>query len=155
MKANERATARRKLDNKLIPLQKNDAMARPARGWIKAIREALGMTTRQYAKRIGLSQSRAVEIEKAEMSGAITLDSLRRAAEGLECRLIYALVPTTPLERIVEKRATTKALQHIEKTRHTMALEDQSVDAVDEEEQIRQLALRLLARSGSGLWDDD
>jgi predicted DNA-binding mobile mystery protein A len=155
MKATERATARRQLDKKLIPLQKSDVMAQPPRGWIKAIREALGLTTRQFSKRLNLSQSRVVEIEHAEVSGSITLDSLRRAAEALDCRLVYALVPAAPLEEIAENRAKTKALQRLKKTRHTMALEDQSVDAADEEEQLKQLAQKLLVQPGSGLWDDD
>ena len=155
MKAMERATARRQLDKKLIPLQKSDVMARPPRGWIKAIREALGLTTRQFAKRISLSQSSMVEIEQAEVSGSITLNSLRRAAEALDCRLVYALVPTEPLEETVEKRARAKARQRLKKIRHTMALENQSVDAADEEEQLNQLAQNLLAQSGSALWDEE
>ena len=155
MKVTQREAARRHLDKKLSPLQNSDAMVRPPRGWIKAIREALGLTTRQFAKRLALSQSRAVEIEQAEVSGSITLDSLRRAAEALDCRLVYALVPASPLEQIVEERAREKARQRLKKTRHTMALENQSVDAADEEEQRRQLAQKLLARPGSGLWDDE
>jgi len=55
---------------------------RPPRGWVKAIREALGMTTRQLASRIGVGQSRVVDIEKGEMTGSITLDSLQRAARA-------------------------------------------------------------------------
>ena len=130
-------------------------MVRPPRGWLKAIREALGLTTRQFAKRLDLSQSRVVEIEKAEISGSITLDSLRRAAEALDCRLVYALVPAAPLEEIVEQRARIKALQRLKKTHHNMALENQSVDAADEEEQLKQFTQKLLSQPGSSLWDDD
>ena len=90
MRAQDRATARRQLDKRLNLLRKKALFARPPRGWIKAIRESLGMTTRQFAGRIGVVQSRAVDIEKAEVTGSITLDSLERAARALDCELVYA-----------------------------------------------------------------
>ena len=154
MRASERTTARRKLDKKLISLD-NDALSMPPRGWIKAIREALGLTTRQFAKRLGLSQPRAVEIEQAELGGALTLDSLRRAAEALDCRLVYAVVPNEPLEVMAEKRALIKARQRLNKVGHSMALENQAVEMADEEEQLKQLAQKLLTQTGSILWEDD
>ena len=93
MRAQDRATARRQLDKRLNLLRNKESFARPPRGWIKAIRESLGMTTRQFAKRIGIVQSRAVDIEKAEVKGSITLDSMERAARALDCELVYALGP--------------------------------------------------------------
>jgi predicted DNA-binding mobile mystery protein A len=154
MKPGERATARRQIDNKLIPLQKMDYLARPPKGWLRAIREALGLTTRQLAQRLGVSQTRAFEIEKAEVSGSITLESLRRAAEALDCRLVYALVPVKPLETIAEERALSVARRRLKSTRHTMALEGQSVAGDDEEAQVKRLAEKLLAQPGSSLWDE-
>ena len=70
--------ARKQLDKRLKILQNVDILARPPRGWIKAIREALGMTTAQLGKRLGVSQPRVLGIENAEVSGSITLDSLER-----------------------------------------------------------------------------
>lgn len=154
MKPQERATARRALDKRLTLLRNSEEFARPPRGWIKAIREALGMTTAQLAKRIGVSQPRAVAIEQAEASNAITLESLERAARALDCQLVYALVPRKPLEELVSERATMLAKHRLQSTSHTMALEDQSVDKADEREQIKQLAKRLLEKPGSALWDD-
>ena len=154
MRAKDRASARRHLDRRLNSLRGVD-FARPPRGWIKAIREALGLTTRQLAGRIGVGQSRAVDIEKAETTGAITLDSLRRAARALDCELVYALVPRKPLETMVEERATALAKRRISTARHTMALEDQSLEEEDEREQIKQLARQLMEKSGSRLWEDE
>lgn len=154
MRAKDRAAARRHLDKRLNSLREFN-FARPPRGWIKAIREALGMTTRQLAKRIGVGQSRAVDIEKAETTGAITLDSLQRAARALDCELVYALVPRKPLEAMVEERATALAKRRVKATGHTMALEDQSVDEEDEQEQVKRLARQLMEKSGSKLWEDE
>jgi len=112
------------------------------------------MTTAQLARRIGVSQPRAVAIEQAERTGAITLDSLRRAARALDCELVYVLVPRKPLEELTVDRALALAKRQLARTRHTMALEDQSVAAEDEQEQLKQFARQLSERSGSALWDE-
>jgi predicted DNA-binding mobile mystery protein A len=155
MRHEDRASARRQLDKRLNKLRYSDAFTRPPRGWIKAIREALGMTTAQLAQRIGVSQSRAFIIEKAEKEGSITMDSLERAAQALDCRVVYALIPKKPLNDLVKDRARIVAKKRLQSTQHTMALEAQSVDASDEEEQLKQLIRRLIEKSGSELWKDD
>ena len=155
MRTEDRATARRQLDQRLSVLRDTQALSRPSRGWIKAIREALGMTTAQLASRLGVSQPRVVAIEKAEARKAITLDSLERAAHALDCRLVYALVPRQPLEELVEDRAQAKAKQRLQSTSHSMALEAQSVTGTDEEEQLKRLTKKLLEKAGSELWQED
>jgi predicted DNA-binding mobile mystery protein A len=74
------------------------------------------MTTAQLAKRLGVSQPRAIAIQKAEISGSITLDSLERAAQALDCRLVYTLVPKKPLEKLVEERAGALARKRLQVT---------------------------------------
>lgn len=155
MRASERVVARRQLDKRLNSLRNQDRLARPPKGWIKAIREALGMTTAQLAGRLGVSQPRAVNIEHAEISGAITLQSLERAAQALDCRLVYTLVPRLPLEALAEERALILARKRLKPTEHSMALEAQSVDSAAAEEQVRQLAARLLEQSGSAIWEQE
>ena len=72
--------ARKQLERRLAPLRKAPEFARPARGWVKAIREALGMTAAQLGRRTGVSQSRIARIEKDEVEDAVTLATLRRVA---------------------------------------------------------------------------
>ena len=155
MRASDRAKARQKLDKKLNLLRNSAILARPPRGWVRAIREALGMTTAQLGKRIGVSQSRAFDIEKAEVSGKITLESLERAAHALDCCLVYTLVPRKPLETLAEERALTLAKNRLKSTSHSMVLEDQRVGREDEEFQIREITKRLLEKPGSALWEDE
>ena len=154
MRAQERAIARKKLDNRLNLLQNEGVLARPPRGWIKAIREALGMTTAQLGKRLGVSQPRILAIEKAESLGTIKLETLERAAQALDCRLVYALVPRTSLESMIEDRARALARERLRSTSHSMALEDQRVDKADEEEHLERLVRKRLDQSGSALWED-
>ncbi len=151
----DRATARRQLDKRLNLLRDSYVIIRPPRGWIKAIREALGMTTAQLAQRIGVSQPRVVAIEKAEINASITLDSLERAARAMDCRVVYALVPRKPLDDLVEERAHIVAEKRLESTRHSMALEAQSVDKSDEDVQLKRLSERLIEKAGSELWEED
>jgi predicted DNA-binding mobile mystery protein A len=155
MRPQERATARRQLDKRLNSLRNSEEFTRPSHGWIKAVREALGMTTRQLAKRLGVTQPRAVAIEQAEARGSITLDTLERAARALDCRLVYVLVPRAPLDTLAQERAMARAREQLRSTRHSMALEAQSVEASDEQAQLEALARRLLDASGSGLWADE
>lgn len=154
MRSQDRATARRQLDKRLSLLPDADTFARPPRGWIKAIREALGMTTAQLGRRLGVSQPRAVTIEKAESTGSITLDSLERAAQALDCRLVYALVPKKPLDNLVKDRAVLLARERLESTGHSMKLEAQGVDALDESQQLKSLIRKLIEQGNSQLWED-
>ncbi len=51
MSPDQTILARKSLDRRLAPLRGEPLIA-PPNGWIKAIREALGMTTRQLAARM-------------------------------------------------------------------------------------------------------
>jgi predicted DNA-binding mobile mystery protein A len=155
MRPEDRATARRQLDKRLLLKQNTDQFMRPPRGWIKAIREALGMTTAQLGQRLGVVQSRVVAIEQAEAKGTITLNSLEKAAQALGCRLVYVLVPKHSLEETVEKRASLVAKKLLKSASHTMALESQSVDEADESEQLKRLVKQLIEKGGSKLWKED
>ena len=140
--------ARHHLDVRL-----EDQYVRPAppRGWIRAIRTALGMSTVQLARRMGVSQPSVVGMEQSESIGRIQLDTLHRAAEALQCRLVYVLVPNEPLESMVQKRARQIAEGYLNATEHSMKLEGQSVeDAAVRERQLNALAAQISARS---LWN--
>ena len=154
MRSKDRETARRQLDKRLNAMRNAEEFTRPQRGWVKAIREALGMTTAQLAKRLGVSQPRVVGIEQAEAKGAITLDSLERAAHALDCQLVYALVPRKPLDALIAERASHLATTRLNSTRHSMALEAQALDANDEDEQRKRLIRQLIEQAGSELWDE-
>jgi predicted DNA-binding mobile mystery protein A len=127
---------------------------RPTRGWIRAIRTALGMTTGQLARRMGVAQPRIIEIERGEAEGNITLKTLQRAAEALGCRLVYVLVPEHPLEDTLRERASLIADQQLASVEQTMRLEAQEVhDAQQREQTRRRLADELLTRPAR-LWDE-
>jgi predicted DNA-binding mobile mystery protein A len=108
----------------------------PVRGWIRAIREALGMSTTDLALRLGSSRQAVSAMERSEQSGAIRLETLRRAAAAMDCTLVYTLVPNDSLEHIVDRRARTLAIHDLGRVRHTMLLEDQLDDDADADDRL-------------------
>jgi predicted DNA-binding mobile mystery protein A len=130
-KARLAAQSRSHLDARFQKLGPVTRYSPPVRGWIKAIREALGMTTAQLAKRLGVKQPSVVAIEQSEVKGAIELATLRRAAQALDCTLVYALVPNKPLEAGLRDRARTFMRRRRQPVEHSMLLEDQKVRAKD------------------------
>jgi predicted DNA-binding mobile mystery protein A len=136
MNSNLRPKARRRLDERLVPLKPIDRFQVPPRGWIRAIRDALGMTGVQFARRLGISPQSAEALEKSEVAGSIKLETLRRAAEALDCRLVYALVPNTALDLAVRDRARAIAIRDLGRVAHTMKLEAQETGNADLEDRI-------------------
>ena len=136
-----RRTARKRLDQRLVGL---DLGPRPPRGWTRAIREALGMSTGELGRRMGLTQSRVSQIERAEELGSIRLETLDRAARALNCQVRYVFVPNEPLENMVRQQARLRAEAEVDAVTHTMALEDQAPEPDVVRAQVEELAERLI-----------
>ncbi|WGG49662.1 mobile mystery protein A [Rugamonas sp. DEMB1] len=129
------------------------APPRPSPGWIQTIRTALGMTTRQLAGRLGVSQSTLTALEKSEAEDRITLQSLRRAAEALDCELQYVLVPRSSLKRRVEDRAQDVAHERVARVWHSMRLEEQAPTARLDKKEVSRVQRDLLDDNWKQLWD--
>lgn len=121
--------ARRSLDEKLTIFQPPEQHQAPVKGWIRALRDSLGLSSAQLGKRLGVRSQSIDDLEKSEAGGGISLDTLRRVGQAMDCTLVYALVPNTSLEAMVQRRAETLAKAAISGISHTMALEDQQVSA--------------------------
>ncbi len=146
-----RQRARRALDKRFDGMRPLEVFLTPPKGWIRAIRDALGMTAEQLGHRMDMRQQSLTEIERSEARGTIQLRTLRRAAEALDCQLVYALVPRDSLRRRVERRAIEIAKRHLTFVEHTMKLEDQEIRAEDREEQIEDYIREAV--SERDLWD--
>jgi predicted DNA-binding mobile mystery protein A len=139
MKNEARRRARQRLDERLVALkleEKRRALKPPPKGWIRAIRDALGMSGVQFAKRLAIRPQSVEALEASEASGAIQLKTLRRAAEALDCTLVYALVPNTSLQDAVHSRARNIAIRDLKRVAHTMKLEAQQTGDENLEERI-------------------
>ena len=138
-KARLAAQARSHLDGRFKEFGPIQRYSPPVRGWIKALREALGMTTAQLAGRLGVKQPSVVAMEQSEVKGSIELATLRRVAEALDCSLVYALVPNRPLETTIRDRASVFARSRLGPVEHSMLLEDQAVKAADSEARLDEI----------------
>ena len=111
------------------------------------------MTTSQLAKRMGVTQPRISELERAEAGGNVSLQSLERAAQAMGCRLVYALVPLAPLNQTIQERAERLADRDVSAVEQSMKLEDQSVEDPAAHAELRRRIVDELIRSPSRLWN--
>lgn len=148
------ARARKQLDRKLAPLRNHEGWTRPSHGWVRAIRDALGMTTRQLGTKLGVTPSTISALERGEVKETVSLATLRAAAEALGCRLVYALVPERSLEESVHERAVRLAEAQLARANHTMRLENQALVAEDLAVERARLIDDLLRGDPRRLWDE-
>lgn len=148
MNSAQSRAARRALDRRLSQLPPASAFTPPARGWIRAVRNALGMSAADLAARLQVTPASVSDIERSESHGRIRLDTLERAAEAMGCDLVYALIPRRNLTEIVQRQAREKVEKQTRAVSRAMDLEAQSAQ-VDAEVVLEEMQ-RLIA-SGQ-LW---
>ena len=151
MKKELRQRARQRIDERLSRLKPEDRFRPPPKGWIRAIRDALGMTGVQLASRLRVRPQTVEALEKSEASGSIQLSTLRRAAEALDCTLVYALLPNNSLEEAVKARARKIAMRDLKRVAHTMKLEAQETGDAGMDERIEEYIRSIKDRD---LWNE-
>lgn len=139
----------KQLDRALEPYRTAREVPRPSKGWIRSIRQALGVSSGELARRLGTSRQLPLQFEKGEAEDRITLKSLRVVANALDCDLVYALVPRAgSIWELIENRARAEAKDRVLGIEHSMALENQAVGKTDEavEAETRRLVRKRTAR---------
>lgn len=140
----------RRLYQKKFDALKKFVIERPPQGWLKTIREFLGMTTTQLAKKIGVTQPRVVGLEKNEKNTKIS--TMERIADALNCDFVYAFVPRKNIDDIIYNQAKKKAIKILNKVNANMVLENQlSYD----EEILEDLIKELLHDNIARIWDEE
>jgi predicted DNA-binding mobile mystery protein A len=124
----------------------------PQKGWIRAIRDGLGMSAKQLADRTGMAQQRVAVVEKGEFSGAVTLKTMRRIAEGLDCVFVYGFVPKTDLETTLRKQAEQVAAKRLSQASQTMGLENQSLSEQENRKAFAETVEKLI-ENPTTLWN--
>ncbi len=157
MKVNKKKT----LQQRRIVQQKIDRFSKlsesmPPSGWVKAIRGSLGLSIRQLADRIGVRHGSINQIEKREPQKRVTLESLERAAQAMDCKLVYAIIPIESketLDDIINRRALQAASKILKEVAHTMKLEDQGTSDKEIQAEIRRIAKELVESGDSRIWN--
>ncbi len=120
--------ARRSLDSRLAAIGPAQRYRSPHSGWVRAIRDALDMSAAELGRRMGITGPAVSALERGEREGTVGLNTLRRAAEAMDCTLIYVFVPNHGLEETLHRQAQAVAREQLAHVQTTMALEDQAVD---------------------------
>ena len=152
-KRDREALQNEQLEADLVPLRQAGEVRRPNRGWIRAIREGLGMTNVQLAKRMKIRASQSIEdMQKAEQDETIQIRTLRKLAGAMGCRFVYAIVPPKPVAQMRRDRARVMAERIVKRTAHSMRLEAQGIDEAGEKREIESLIAQILADDPKVLW---
>ncbi len=158
MKTNKKKLKNQRLiiEKKLSPWKQLRIEKRPPNGWLNSVRGALGMSTRQLAKRCGVHHSSILRIEKNEIQDKVSIESLKKVASAMKCQLVYAIVPKVKynsLEEIIDKQAMFLARKLIKKAVHTMQLESQGISSKEIESQTEKLANTLKYKMDTRFWE--
>lgn len=144
---------REQLDKKLSKLKPILSTPVPKDGWVKTIREALGMTTYDLANKTGVDQSRISRIEASEAKQEIKLSTLKKMADGLGVKFVYGFVPEDGLEEIVQAQAMKIAKKRLNRIDHSMKLELQGLSDKEQEKALNDLIDKILVEEHKNFWD--
>ncbi|MBD1431760.1 mobile mystery protein A [Sphingobacterium sp. DN00404] len=149
----DRKLMREQLDKKLKKLSILLSPELPERGWVKLIREALGMSGQELGKRIGLNQSSVSRLESSELSGDAKLSSLKKTADALNMKFVYGFVPRDGLENMVKRQAQKIAQERMAKASHTMLLEAQELSDEEKARMFDDLVQKILIEQPKDFWE--
>lgn len=149
----DRKLLREQVDMKLQSLKRSAADAAWSGRWIKMMRQTLGMTATQLARRAGIDQSRMTRIEQGEENGTLKLETMQKMADALGMDFVYGFVPKISLEEQMQAQALVLAAKRLQPLSHTMALEDQMLMDAEAKKQLREMAERILVQQDQELWN--
>lgn len=142
------------LDQKLQVYQSLQEDSAPTSGWIRFVRKSIGMSLRQLGERMGITPQSVSDIEHREADGKVTLSTLRDAAEALDMRVVYALVPKQGTMRdMVRRQARRLAEDAVARTSISMSLEEQSVPREELLREVDFLVEELMRKNTRTFWN--
>lgn len=153
MKNEFKRLMRRQVQERLDSFSNLARESTPKIGWVRLIRDALGISSRKLAQKLGCSQSNVVYIEKSEREGSITLNTLGNTARALNCKLVYCLIPEKPLNQILEDKAREIAVNLVYNVNHSMKLEGQGLPETKLKQQIEDLVQEFMHGNPKDLWN--
>ena len=154
MKAKHKKLAREQLDATLKRFEPLKTLVPPGKGWIRAIRDALGMTGEQLAIRLNTNKQRIGRIEQDEKLGKVTVKTLRSVAEAMDCIFVYGFVPRDSLEPTVSYQAGLVAKKRTARSNQTMRLEKQELGEKEKEKALKSLIKDIMDEMPKSLWDE-
>ncbi len=152
MKKNRRLR-RTQLDRSFIQL-KTLNLKTPKKGWIKEVRESLGMSMKDLADRLGTIKQRIERIEKDEVASKVSLETMKKTAEAMNCDFIYFVVPKNSLEETLKDQGLKAAQKILKQVGKTMALEAQTTSTLSQKKLVENLAQEMLLNEDRKIWKE-
>ena len=107
------------------------------------------MTAKQLGKKIknrngqdGVSANSVLVLEKSEIQGNVTINTLSKAAEAMNCEFVYAIIPKMPLTKMFKNQLEYSTQKILDSTKATMKTEDQNFQ--EDEQTKKQIANELI-----------
>jgi predicted DNA-binding mobile mystery protein A len=142
------------LNNKMLAFASLQKVTPPPTGWIKAIRNAIGMSMLQLGNRLSITKQSVQDLESREKNGSVSIKALREAARALDMQLVYGFVPKDgSLEALIDRKAKELATQIVMRTNNSMKLEDQENTKQRIEKAIQERAVAIKNEMPKTLWD--
>lgn len=142
------------LNGKMLAFVSLQKVVPPPTGWIKAIRNAIGMSMLQLGNRLSITKQSVQDMENREKDGSISIKALREAARALDMQLVYGFVPNDgSLEALIDRKAKELATQIVMRTNNSMKLEDQENSKQRIEKAIQERAIAIKTEMPKTLWD--
>ncbi len=116
------------------------------------LRKALGMSGSEVAARMGVSRNAVYQAERNERDGAITINQMRKLAEAMGGRFVYAVIPEGSVDDVTRAQARRKAEALIRRASAHMALEKQSLPIAETKRRIEERANALVRDMPPDFW---
>lgn len=133
----------KQLDNKFEYLKEFKKVERPKEGWINEIRKSLGMTYRNLAEKLKVSPPMIKSYEKSEINNKITIETLSKVAESMNCKFVYAIIPEISLQKIIYDRTDEVVDYIMDKSNRLMELENQNTNNEFKKQQKKEIVRNL------------
>ena len=154
MKPKHIKLAREQLDATLERLEPLKTFVPPAKGWIRAIRDAIGMTGEQLAKRLNTNKQRVSRIEHDEKLGKVKIETLKNVAKAMDCVFLYAFVPRDSLDQTVKEQAKVIAKKRMARSNQMMRLEKQELSDSEKAKAMKTIIDEIVETMPKSLWDE-
>lgn len=142
------------LDRKLLPFIEAGKEQIPDKGWIFSLRNTLNMTLEQLGRKLRITRQGVKRIETSEESGTITINLLREVGRALDMRLVYGFVPNHgSISKLIDLKSYELAKRIVQRTDHTMLLEDQATEKEYLNEAVEELAIQIRQDLRRSIWD--
>jgi predicted DNA-binding mobile mystery protein A len=143
MKSDLSDLAMAQIERRLTSIREVKAKTIVPNGWIKFIRKAMGLSSTDLAKLSNLSPRTVTQAERREVDGKVTLSTLKKMAEAMECDLVYSLVPKKSVKDTIKNKAREKAIKRLEEAGLHMKIEGQEAEN-NIQDQIEALAQKFI-----------